>query len=367
MEWSDQYNEFNSMKGLSYFENYQQILAWMDGKGPLPPPIECNLEPFAGCNVNCYFCITQRYLRTTPEEVGSMRKLTTDYMLRLVDFLAKWGVKGLCISGGGEPTLATGLWDVALSATRQGMKVSFVTNGTNMTDEIANAFLVAQWVDVSIDAATRDTYRIVKGADMFHRVISNMRLLVEKRAQTSSKMDLVFKMLVLPENYRELAAACKLAKDIGFNAIHIRPVDFERWDIPGHHKLELPMNFIKEELARCREEETKDFEVYAVTHKFDPDFHVVHQFHECLATPLLMTVLTDGNSYLCVDKKMEAPYQLGSAYPDPENILKWWGGDRHRELIKGVDIGKCSRCTFSQYNVQMEKVVKEDSMMLSFP
>src|SRR3990167_4821690 len=122
MEWSDQYNEFNSMKGLSYFENYQKILAWMDGKGALPPPIECNLDPFAGCNINCYFCITQRYLRTTPEEVGPMRKLPAEYMLRLVDFLANWGVKGICISGGGEPTLASGLWNVAYRATQKGMK-----------------------------------------------------------------------------------------------------------------------------------------------------------------------------------------------------------------------------------------------------
>ena len=53
-----------------------------------------------------------------------MRVLPEEYIHRLIDFLADWGVRGLCISGGGEPTLhpaiewiishALGKMDVAL-------------------------------------------------------------------------------------------------------------------------------------------------------------------------------------------------------------------------------------------------------------
>ena len=64
MEWSarNEYSSFNSMKGLAYYENYKQIVDWLNGNDYLPPPIEVNLDPMAKCNLDCYFCITQRYL-----------------------------------------------------------------------------------------------------------------------------------------------------------------------------------------------------------------------------------------------------------------------------------------------------------------
>src|SRR3989304_581010 len=58
-EWSkaNQYSSFNSMKGLTYFENYRKIMAWMRREtDELPPPVEVNLDPYAECNNRCYFC-----------------------------------------------------------------------------------------------------------------------------------------------------------------------------------------------------------------------------------------------------------------------------------------------------------------------
>ncbi len=46
-------------------------------------------------------------------------------MYRLVDFLSQWGVRGLCISGGGEPSLHEGVWGLPSYAVSKGMDVSF--------------------------------------------------------------------------------------------------------------------------------------------------------------------------------------------------------------------------------------------------
>ena len=367
MEWSEKnkYSSFNSWKGLAYTAQYRNILAWMDGKEPLGPPVEVNLDPIAECNLNCYFCITQRYLVDHREEVGPMRQLPKEYVARLIHFLGDWGVKGLCISGGGEPTLHQDLPEIIRLAA-QHMDVSVVTNATQYSPDLAYALKECRWVALSVDAATSETYLQVKGKDSFRAVESNIRMFVRMRHFYKRKTDFCFKFLILPENQYEIYHACVLAKSLGVQDFHVRPVDFERADIKGHRALELDYTAIHEQFERCHELEDESFHVYTIQHKFSESFHVVHNFDRCLATPLVLPILQDGAAYLCVDKKMEEAFRIGSAYPDPEKILDWWGSDEHRALVKSVDIDGCSRCTWSQYQSQIV-AVENDSMCLGFP
>jgi len=369
-EWSTRntYNSFNSFKGLTYYENYKAILAWMDGKGELPPPIECNLDPIAECNLNCSFCIVQRYLKHRRYEIGQMTKLPTEYLYRLVDFLSEWGVKGLCISGGGEPTLHRGMWYLPEYATRKGIKTSVFTNGTKLNStELAEGLLACQWVAVSIDAANALTYHNIKGKDLFGTVIRGVTKLANLRYMTGSSTNICYKFLIIPDNAGEIYDACLLAKRLGAQDFHARPADIERVDME-YLGDSYDMALIAEQFEACHMEETDTFHVHTVSHKFDPNFHVVHNFTRCLATPIMLPILTDGNAYLCPDRKMEAPFRLGSCYPNPEwSILDWWGSDAHRELIKGVNVCTCSRCTWCAYNEQMERAVLNDGMCLSFP
>ena len=41
-EWQSPYNSFSSLKGFTYFEQYKQIMDWMEYRTDyLPPPKEC--------------------------------------------------------------------------------------------------------------------------------------------------------------------------------------------------------------------------------------------------------------------------------------------------------------------------------------
>ena len=270
MEWSrtSKYNPFNSDKGLTYYKHYRKILSWMDGDDYLPPPIECNLDPVMGCNLSCYFCITQGYMKDVEH-----KQLPLDYMMRLVDFLSDWGVRGLCLSGGGEPTLHKRLPDL-ISHAKDKMDVAVVTNGTNLIPEL----LECRWVAISVDAATEDTYHKIKGRDMFNQVCDGIRGLASARKQVGSKTDLCFKFLLLPENQHEIFAACKLAKELGVQDFHVRPVDFERDDIESFKPLLFDKELVLNQFEECHKLETDDFHVYTITHKFDSNFHVQYDY-----------------------------------------------------------------------------------------
>jgi len=368
-QWHSKYNSFNGDKGLAYHEHYKAIMKWMNGETDyLPPPVEGAIDPFAECNLRCEFCVGQRYLREHREEV-SMRVLPTDYSLKLINFMKKWGVKGICFSGGGEPTLHPD-FDKMLDCASDGAEAAFASNIVRIPEKLAESIMKCRWVGMSVDAHDRNSYEIIKGADKFNEVVVNILKLTNLRRTTNSKVALCYKMLMMPENVNHLHNACRLAKELGVQDFFVRPVDFERDDIQGHRPLMFDKSLVEEQFRLCHQEETDDFHVYTVTQKFDENFHNRLTFKRCLATPLLLDVLTDGNAYVCVDKKMQSKYKLASCYPDPEVILKWWGSDYHRQFLKNIIPEKeCAgmRCTWQCYNEQIENTVLKDNMYLSFP
>ncbi len=369
MEWSEKnkYNSFSSFKGLCYYEDYKKILAWLDCKGELPPPREVNIDPYAECNASCYFCIVQRYLRTHREEVGEMRVLPTEYLYRLVDFLANWKVSAICISGGGDPSLHKGMPELLPYIRDKGMQVSFVTNGWYAPDNLIEGMMACRWVCFSVNAGDGATQKKVMGKDMFSKVCNHISKAVVLKAKTGSKVDIAYRMLVLPETQGNIAKACKVAKELGVQDFNARPTDFERSDIIGHRQLDINMELVKEEFAKCHELESEGFRVTTTYHKFDDGFHVKHDTENCYGT-LILPILQDGNGFLCNEKKMEAKYKLGSAFPNPENILSWWGSDSHRQMMKGIVSSRdCSRCTQMPYFRQIIEVVQNDSMCVNFP
>ncbi len=349
-EWSvkNKYNSFSSYKGLTYYENYKKILKWLDGKGELPAPIEASLDPINACNNNCYYCNSQRYLRKEP---AHLKRWGRDYMEDLLIDLSNWGVKAFCWGGGGEATLNPRLAEMTRSGVLLGMECSIITNGVYMDDDLIDALLLCRWIGVSLDSANPEVYKEVRGTDDCEQVLTNVEKLVCRRTNT----DICVKALVLPETVDNLVYTCQVAKDLGVQDFHVRPVDLERKDYGGER-----VNFNKEKLdgifAELHSMETEDFHVYTVTHKYDNEFHVKHDFNRCLASPLVAQICTNKKYYVCVDHRLEERFKIDE-----------WGSNQHRELIKGINPhSECARCTWSEYNKQVE-AIEVDSMCRSFP
>ena len=352
MEWSNaaRYNSFNSYKGLTYFEHYQKIVGWLQGQNALPPPIEVSLDPVNACNHRCYYCNSQRYLRDKP---AHLKRWGRDYMLDLLSDLCGLGVKAFCWGGGGEALLNPRIAEMTRVGVGLGMECSIITNGVIMNDDLVEALLLCRWIGVSLDSAAPEIYRQVRGVDDCAKVLANIQKLTARRTRT----DIALKALVLPETIDSLLYTCQIAKDLGVQGFHVRPVDLERKDFVKRQQFNLEMPRIRDIFEACHKLETPDFHVYTVTHKYDGDFHVKHDFSRCLASPLVMQVCTDKKMYVCVDHRLEPRFEI-----------KQWGSDEHRKLLQGVNpIKECSRCTWSEYNRQVEECVLEDRLCRNFP
>ena len=368
-EWSkkNELNSFNSYKGLLYSNWYQSIRDWKDGKRDAPlPPVEVSLDPIHACNLMCDHCNAHRYLLEDSTVIEkTKRRLQDDHFINTIKFLGKWGAKAVCLGGGGEPTLHTKLKDALYECTEAGMDCAVVSNGINITDELIPAMAEnCRWVGISVDAGSRETYLVGKKADRFTRVITNMRKLSDYCKNTRSKCEVSYKFLIFSYNQHEIYQACQTAKEMGAKDFHVRPAD---WSHQGMGELKKKLGDynvekVLEQFEMCHKLEDENFRVFTVVHKFDENFAPRKDFEQCYASPCCLQLCADGNAYLCPDQRFTPEYQLGTHFPDPENILNFWGSKKHYDMVFGWGKAKCNtRCTFAPYNKQCEKLFINDN------
>lgn len=350
MEWSEAntFNPMNSLvKGLTYYEHYLKILAWMEGHGKLPAPVEASLDPCAQCNNSCYYCSSNRYRANG----ATPRQWDMAYMTDLFPYLSQWGVKAFCW-GGREATLNPHLAQATRLAT-QHMEGAIVTNGVYLPDELKEALLTCKWIGVSVDTTSAEVYRQVRGTDDCKQVWGNIADLGRSKNGTTVGV----RALILPETVDTLYDTCYRARESGATFFHCRPADLERKDLADRQKATFDMPRVRDILRRCHELETSEFGVFTVTHKYGEDFHVRHDFKRCLASPLVVQICTDKRKYLCVDHRMDPRYEVTE-----------WGGDQHRDLINSIVPDRdCSRCTWDAYQRIIEQIVMTDRIHRNFP
>lgn len=357
-EWSNKnnYNSFNSeSKGLTFYEHYNYINLWRLGKVESPlPPIEVSLDPIHMCNLSCSWCNASRYLET--DFKGN--RMTDEHLMRLITFLAYWGVRAVCFGGGGEPTLHTKLADALELSNLLNLENSIATNGTTFNDKlIETSVKTCRWIGVSIDAGTKETYFLGRKIDLFNKAINNLNKLALKQKQLKTNCDIAFKFLIFKENQHEIYQACKLAKELGVNTFHARPASYAHQGMKDKIDNPYNMELIQEQFNKCRELEDENFNVFLVVHKFNPDFSTKRNFNQCWTGPICIQLCANGNIYNCPDSRHLEEFKLGTHYPDVNNIEKVWGSKKHYDLVFKEACKICDwRCTFGHYNEQFEKL-----------
>lgn len=366
-EWSNKnwFNSFNSAKGLLYSKWYQAIRDWKDGLRDKPlAPIEASLDPINVCSLRCHFCNASRYLLNLPKD--KMIRLPDEHYINLIKFLSDWGVLAICHGGGGEPTLHTKLVDALLTAKDLGMDNSIATNGIHFDDKlIETSANTCRWIGISVDSATADIYKLLRGEDYFNKTITTIKKLSKYVKDNKLNCDIAYKFLIYPENMHEIYNACKLAKDLGALTFHARPCDLYHQGISSSYKnkkLNYDIDLILEQFDKCHQLEDDNFKVFTIVHKFDTSFKPLKNFSQCYASPCCIQLCPSGEVFLCPDQRYNDFYKLGYHYPKPEQILDFWGNKRHYDLVFNIGKDNCNtRCTFQPYCKQCEELFIKDT------
>lgn len=350
-------NPFDGSKVLYHVPTWAQM-----EKGIIPPPVLVTLDPIHRCNLNCAWCNSN----ATIEKGGA--KYSERQILRLPTTLSKWGVKAVCIAGGGEPMLHPRLHDLINGLIDNGIEVGIVTNGTMLLkEECIDALGRCRWVGVSVDAGNAYGYKERKGKELFDLVIGGM----EQLRSAHPDLEITYKYLIYPSNILEIPQAVTVAERIGCTYFHARPAGVTWKDITTSpdlksyfdpHEVQLGVNL----LNAVSKNKWKKVHVVNTPGKFTRQtWAVAHDFERCYAVGMTCAIMANGTVGLCCDRRGDPRVEL-CKWEDPGDILAAWGSEQHKKILRNIDLSHCPRCTYAPHNKLYAAFVTRDDTCKDF-
>lgn len=171
-------------------------------------PINGTIEVTHRCPLACSHC----YNNLPMADAGARsRELSTEEHYRLCDELAEAGCLWLLYTGG-EIFARRDFLDIYTYAKRKGFIISLFTNGTMITEAIAD-YLV-EWrpfsIEITLYGATRETYEKLTGVPgSYDRCMRGVHLLLDRG------LPLKLKTVAVSINKHELGAMRQIAEDLG--------------------------------------------------------------------------------------------------------------------------------------------------------
>jgi MoaA/NifB/PqqE/SkfB family radical SAM enzyme len=179
-------------------------------------PYHVELHPADRCNIDCFFCSTAA-LRGT-DEVPMPR------FEELLGELREAGTRSVRLSGGGEPLFHRKIREFLAAIQTSGLPIENVTtNAVLLRTEVAELLAATcDQVTVSLNTADEATYASMMQTNPrnFQRVVDNVKALIALRRQRRSRSpSVLLQFLVWKENYRQIPAMYRLAREIGADRI----------------------------------------------------------------------------------------------------------------------------------------------------
>lgn len=195
----------------AYRESYQRSLD-ADREAYLPDfPITLGMELLNKCNFACVMCHTTR-------DKSPKITLPRATIERVLTECGREGLPALMFGIGEEPLLHKQFRDVfELAKTADVMDIFLFTNGMLLTEDLARFLIERQIarVFVSLDAATPETFRKIRGKDELERIERNIHTLVRLRDEQGSALPMVrVSFCVQPGNMAEKSAFIAKWQDV---------------------------------------------------------------------------------------------------------------------------------------------------------
>ena len=159
-----------------------------DKNGFLPEfPLTVSIELVNRCNLNCVMCYTINH--KDPKATFALPDIE-----KLMDECRENGLPAAVVGMGSEALIYKGVREALASVRKAGvMDVFLGTNGVLLTEDLST-FLVEQRIarlEISLDAATPETYLKIRRKDELRRIEANIEKLLAVRRRMNSRLPVI--------------------------------------------------------------------------------------------------------------------------------------------------------------------------------
>lgn len=185
----------------------------------LPPHI--NIEPTGSCNYQCIKCEKFSDVYRDDGMVFKDRNMPFEHYCRIIDDIGDT-LLTLRLWNYGEPLMNKDIFKMVKYAKKKNIIVAISSNLSLLTEENTEE-LVRSGLDylvVSFDGASKETYSLCHGKDYFNKVVKNIKSLIEAKKKLKSLTPLVeLQFIVMKENEKEIDKVRILAAELGVDKI----------------------------------------------------------------------------------------------------------------------------------------------------
>ena len=300
-------------------------------------PRSLYLETTNRCDSKCQTCIrTFRSLEPPADLTLEQVKVITEQFSVL---------ERIVLHGIGEPLLNREIFEIVAYLKTRAATVLFNSDAISLTATRALR-LIQSGLDeyrVSLDAATRQTYRRLRGVDQFDRVVANVRRLVQlERGRNRSAPRVSLWFTASRANLDELLAFVRLAADLGVDEVYVQRLVFNGLGLATaenalHGRLQRQEQEVldqAQELARGLGVALRASGLTTPLASLKGEMSSPRPWAGCQRPWTLSYVTANGNVLpCCISPWVARDYQaliLGNALAEP--FADIWNGERYRRF-----------------------------------
>lgn len=207
--------------------SYNNFLFWVSRKidYPLAPPDSVQINFTFNCNLACKMC--SMYERKEFLKVrGRQTEIDSVIIKKIIKETKDLGTKTILFIGG-EPLLKKDLFNLVNYTKSFNLNPIIVTNGVLLNeDNIKRCFDSGlDWLSISIDAVSENTFRNIRGEDILGKVIQNIKVLNDMKKNMKKEFPkIVVVCTIMDDNLHELLDIVRLCKRLEVAKIIFQPV-----------------------------------------------------------------------------------------------------------------------------------------------
>lgn len=342
-----------SIKDRQY--NHNQIINNIQNKNLFLDnhPTQIHLLMIDKCNAKCIMCGGNYF------SSSSGKRISLEDYKKIAQNLEFEFVSAVCLAGAGDPLLNRDIIPIIAytNKTYPHIVVSITTNGIGLTRKISESVLEQNvaMLNISINAATKETFKKIMQVDAFDAVCENARYLSELTRTKGRGPALQLSFIANRLNIEELPTLVEVAHSVGARSINVMYTRFypERIRSLGvkDHEERLQNKdslFFHQELSDRMmlktEERAKHYGI-ALTH--EPLFRDNAPPQPCTWAYTQLMVGFTGEIYPCggaevhfKDKVEDGRYNFGNAIDEP--LEKFWNNENYQALRQSSQ--QCGDC-----------------------